>query len=179
MAALPFLSFRKLRIESLPVVMSGVRMGERALQVGVSDAGLVGAIAAKVGLSGHAAVVVERQTDAEKAQRAGESSGALLEVAVAPLDSLPYDSAGFDVVVVHPAGLSQPLAGAAGFLGESFRVLRAGGRLVVIERSGRRQPAPGDAVAVLQALTAAGYKATRVLGEREGYRFVEGLKHQP
>jgi ubiquinone/menaquinone biosynthesis C-methylase UbiE len=179
MAPLPFLSFRKLRIESLPVVMSGVRMGERALQVGVSDVRLVGAIAAKVGLSGHAAVVVEQQADSEKAQRAGVSSGALIEVSVAPLDRLPYESASFDVVVVQPAGLSRPLADAEGFLGESFRVLRAGGRFVVIERSGRRQPAPGDAAKVLQALAAAGYKATRVLGEREGYRFVEGLKHQP
>ena len=37
---------RKSTLERLPVVMSGVRMGERALQIGVDDSDLVGAIAA-------------------------------------------------------------------------------------------------------------------------------------
>ena len=49
---------RKSTLERLPLVMAGARMGERALQIGVDDASLTGAIAAKVGLSGHAAVVV-------------------------------------------------------------------------------------------------------------------------
>ena len=66
-------------------------------------------------------------------------------------------------------------------------MLRAGGRIVVIE-AGRRgglagllRPAPdesgyqasGGAVA---ALTTAGFRAARLLAEREGYRFTEAMK---
>ena len=175
---------RKASLERLPVVMCGVRMGERALQIGVADVSFVGEIAAKVGLSGHAAVAVADERDAEKARRSAAGAGALVDVIVAPLDALPLPVDGFDVVVIHPAGLAQPLAAAAGMLREAYRVLRAGGRLVIIEGGGLgfagrvRGPAPADAAATLGALTAARFKATRVLAEREGYRFIEGLKHQ-
>ena len=176
---------RKSSLERLPVVMSSVRMGERALQIGVADASLVGAIAAKVGLSGHAAVAVEHERDAEKARRAAAGAGVLADVTVAPFDALPFPADGFDVVVLHLGGLARPLSASAGLVSEAYRVLRAGGRLVVIEGGGTgfagrvRGPAPADANATLGALNAAGFKATRVLAEREGYRFIEGLKHQP
>lgn len=163
--------------------MSGVRMGERALQVGVADASLVGAIAAKVGLSGHAAVVVDQESDAEHARRAGTGSGALIDVSVAPFDGLPYASDSFDVIVVHSGRFAQPIAASGGIIREAFRVVRAGGRLVIIEGRGtgfagrRLSPAPGDAAPILSALNDAGFRTTRVLAEREGYRFIEGLKH--
>ena len=54
---------RKSTLERLPVAMTGVRMGERALQLGIEDPSLVGAIAAKVGLSGHAVIVVRDERD--------------------------------------------------------------------------------------------------------------------
>ena len=174
---------RKSSLERLPVVMSGVRMGERALQIGIADPSLVGAIAAKVGLSGHAAVAVGQDSDAEKARQAGSGFGALIDVSVAPLDALPYPADSFDVIVVHPGGLPQPLAASMNMIREAFRVVRAGGRLVIIEGSGtgfagrRRSPAPGDAAPILAALNDAGFRSTRVLADREGYRFIEGLKH--
>ncbi len=40
---------RKSNLVRLPVVMSGVKMGERVLQIGIDDPSLAGAIAAKVG----------------------------------------------------------------------------------------------------------------------------------
>jgi hypothetical protein len=61
-------------------------------------------------------------------------------------------------------------------------VLRAGGRLVIIEGSGTglmtrlRSPARVDTAGTLGALDAAGFTATRLLAEREGYAFLEGLK---
>ena len=61
---------RKSKLERLPIVMSGVRTGERVLQIGVDDASLVGAIAAKVGLSGHAAIVVATERAAAAARAA-------------------------------------------------------------------------------------------------------------
>src|SRR5262245_54093595 len=101
---------RKSSLERLPVVMSGVRMGERALQIGVDDPTLVGSIAAKVGLSGHAAIVVGQERHAATARAAAAKSGALADVQVASLDALPFDDKAFDVVVVHAAGLD-PLGG--------------------------------------------------------------------
>ena len=56
-------------------------MGERALQIGVDDSDLVGAIAAKVGLSGHAAVVVSEERHADKVRGAARA-GALVDVQV-------------------------------------------------------------------------------------------------
>lgn len=175
---------RKPSLERLPVAMSSVRMGERALQIGVGDASLIGAIAAKVGLSGHAAVAVADERDAEKARRSAAAAGTLVDVTVAPLDALPFPAGGFDVIVIHPAGLAQPLGADAGLVREAYRVLRSGGRLIIIEGGGlgfagrARGPAPADATATLGALNAAGFKATRVLAEREGYQFIEGMKHQ-
>ena len=54
--------------EPLPVTMSGVRMGERVLQIGVDDPAVAGALAAKVGLSGNAAIAVADERVAARAQ---------------------------------------------------------------------------------------------------------------
>ena len=175
---------RKSTLERLPVVMSGVRMGERALQIGVDDSDLVGAIAAKVGLSGHAAVVVSEERHADKVRGAAARAGALVDVQVTPLDALPFADDGFDVIVLHAAGLKPPdQAGdqSVSILREALRVLRGGGRLVIIEGSGsglmtRLRPAHVDTASTLSALEAAGFTSSRLLAEREGYAFLEGLK---
>ena len=54
-------------MEPLPVTMSAVRMGERVLQIGVDDPTIASAIAAKVGLSGNAAIAVTDERDAARA----------------------------------------------------------------------------------------------------------------
>jgi SAM-dependent methyltransferase len=173
---------RKANLERLPVAMSGVRMGERALQIGVDDASLVGAIAAKVGLSGHAAVVVTDDRQAARARAGAAAAGALADVHTTQT-TLPYEDDAFDVVVVHAAAVAHAFAhqGAA-LLSDSRRVLRAGGRIVVIEGRGRgwmrrvRPAALAELAAVLQALASAGFRGARLLAEREGYRFVEAVK---
>jgi ubiquinone/menaquinone biosynthesis C-methylase UbiE len=178
---------RKPNMEPLPVAMSGVRMGERALQIGIGDPSLAGAIAAKVGLSGHAAVAVDNDRAAERARAAAATAGVLVDVQVTPLDSLPFTGDSFDAIILHAGadGLP-PLEGSPGvaMLRESQRVLRAGGRIVILERGPRRgvgawfrsrQPPPHPGAAA-DALGAAGFRAARPLAEREGYRFTEGLK---
>ncbi len=156
--------------EQLPITMSGVRMGERVLQIGIDDPSLVGAIAAKVGLSGHAAVAVGDEAAAASARSAAEKAGALVDLQVAPLHTLPFADDSFDVIVVHAKSgwlTSLDDAGRQAVLREAYRVLRGGGRLVAIE---------GSAGSTIDALQLAGFKATRVLAERDGYRFTEGLK---
>jgi SAM-dependent methyltransferase len=102
---------------------------------------------------------------------------------VAPLDALPFADDAFDVVVLHAAGLKPDQAGnqSVSILRDALRVLRGGGRLVIIEGSGsglmtRLRPARVDTASTLSALDAAGFTATRLLAEREGYAFLEGLK---
>ena len=177
---------RKSSLERLPVAMSGVRMGERALQIGVDDRSLAGAIAAKVGLSGHAAFAVTNESKAAHARRAGEAAGVLVDVQTASLPALPFAAEAFDVVIVHAGDTSLPALGAAGgvpTLREAHRVLRSGGRLLIIEGGARGiagllRPRGRllDPAATVAALGTAGFRAARPLAEREGYRFTEGLK---
>ena len=186
-----FLRKSTTRRDPLPVTMSGVRMGERVLQVGAGDPRIVGAIAAKVGLSGHAAMAVADEPGAARARAAAAEAGGLADVHVTPADALPFPDGDFDALVVH--NMDQTLAGSdaaqhRATAAEWRRVLRAGGRIVVIERgtpSGlgallRTAPkadpayeAGGGTVAVLEN---GGFRPVRTLGDREGFRFVEGLK---
>jgi ubiquinone/menaquinone biosynthesis C-methylase UbiE len=177
--------------DPLAVAMSGVRLGERVLQVGVDDGPLVGRIAAKTGLSGSASAVVSDEKAAGVARAGAHHAGVLLEVAIASYGALPHEDASFDVVVVHStagllAGLTAPESGA--LLAECHRVLRPGGRIVTIEagtRSGMSallRPAPAaqqrydrDGGAT-DSLTRAGFRPVRLLGDREGLTFSEGVK---
>jgi SAM-dependent methyltransferase len=186
-----FLRKAKLDTEPLPIKMSGIRMGERLLQLGVDDPKLLAAMASKIGLSGSTSVVVSDDASAARARAGAAAAGALIDLHVTPIDRLPFADAAFDVVVVHGVGgLLRALATegrAASALSETRRVLRHGGRIIAIEagpRSGlgallrpyRPDPqyeASGGPTAALQS---AGFRPVRILWEREGYRFTEGLK---
>ena len=177
--------------DPLPVAMSGVRLGERVLQVGVDDARLVGQIAAKTGLSGEAACVVADAEQAARAKSGGDQAGVLIDIAVAAAGTVPHPDGAFDVAVVHSASamlarLDAPTRQA--LLREAARVLREGGRVIVIEPgtpTGLRsllktlpasQSSYDAAGGVLGDLRAAGFAPVRSLGDKEGLRFAEGLK---
>jgi ubiquinone/menaquinone biosynthesis C-methylase UbiE len=162
-------------------------MGERALQIAIDDPALAGAIAAKVGLSGTAAIAVADEAGAAKAREGAAKAGALVDIHVAPLQTLPYADSSFDAVVVHTMGgmlAAMDDSTRVATLREANRVLRSGGRVVIIEtgaRGGLRSliggGAPsGDAGVTVASLTTAGFRGSRVLAEREGYRFLEGMK---
>jgi SAM-dependent methyltransferase len=177
--------------DPLAVTMSGVRMGERLLQIGGVDAKLAAQLAAKPGISGHAAIVVTNERDVERARAAAAQSGALVDVQSAPISALPFGAGEFDVVVLHgAAGALAPLGVPArtNALSEVHRVLRAGGRIVALEPGAptglssllRTAPAvdpdyeaSGGTVAALEA---ARFKPVRLLADREGTRFIEGIR---
>jgi SAM-dependent methyltransferase len=172
--------------EPLAVSMSSVRVGERVLQIGMNDPDIARAIGEKVGITGLSTVVVPNET-AAACVRSGEGLSAA-DIRIEPLDRLPFDQDAYDVAIIHNAeGLLMSLEPAVrdGAIREWRRVLRPGGRVIVLDPGtptgiralfggrSRGSEASGQTVAALQA---AGFGAVRVLGDRQGYRFIEGLK---
>lgn len=172
------------KMDPLQVAMTGVRMGEKVLQIGCDDRALLSGIAAKVGLSGAAALAAFDDDTAARGRAVGASVGALIDVhAVLPGAAIPVDSDLFDMVVVDDtAGAFAGLADTArtGTLREAFRAVRGGGRVEVVEGLGggllRREVARPAGYDAARALETAGFKPVRLLAEKDGFRFVEGLK---
>ena len=165
-------------MDPLQVSMTGVRMGERFLQIGCDDRALLSGLAAKVGLSGTAAVATLDAESARRAAAVGVKVGALIDVRPIAGQELPFDSEQFDMIVVDDTrGAFAGLAGEprTSYLREVRRIVRAGGRIEVVEGIGGSitRAAGYDIVGDLEA---AGFKPVRALAERDGYRFVEGLK---
>jgi ubiquinone/menaquinone biosynthesis C-methylase UbiE len=175
--------------DPLAVTMTGVKLGDRFLAIGLGDPLLTAALAAKAGLTGRACAVDADPARVKDGAAAVEREGALVEAVHAPWSALPYEDGSFDVAVIRDVlatlpGEARTLAARA-----VLRALRPGGRVVVIESGGRggfvgsllnRTPgadpdyaAAGGAVA---ALTRAGFAAVRQLAEHEGHVFVEGIK---
>jgi len=177
--------------EPLVMAMSGVRMGERLLQIGVDDPAVLGALAAKVGISGHAAVLTLDERSAGRARKGIADAAALADVMVSTDGSLPFDADGFDVAIVHGVNPFMPTIAPevrSRLLSQLLHVIRRGGRVIVTEageRAGLKAmlaPAPkkderyeqtGGSVAALET---AGFRPVRLLADREGIRFIEGLK---
>jgi len=170
----------------LVVGMTGVKMGDRIAQIGCAHGGRLAAVAAKVGLSGRAVAVVPDQASAARAEKGAASEGVLVDIEIAAPTSLPLDDHAFDLVIVDDSGglFGQlPERERRDVVKEALRVLRPGGRVMVIGSvaagglaaligRGSQEP-PFDSK---PALEEGGFKFVRHLAEREGLRFVEGLK---
>ena len=133
-----FCAKRALAREPLAVTMSGVRLGERALQIGDGDARCDGPDCGKDRAHRNAAIVVPDEHAAARVRRAIDDVGALVDVRVVDQGMLPFDDAAFDVIVVHDvphtivstAGTRPRWMAAA----SAVALLRSGGRIVTIER---------------------------------------------
>ncbi len=170
---------------TLVVGMTGVKMGDRLAQVGCADASRLAAIASKVGLSGRAAVVVSDQQAGAKIDKAASRAGVLIEVTVATPTHLPLEDGAFDLAIIDDTGTSftnMTDAERSTTVCETVRILRPGGRVMVIgatPRTGlgaalsKQAPPSADPTPALQAN---GYRTVRVLAERDGYIFYEGMK---
>ena len=161
-------------MDPLQVSMTGVRMGERFLQIGCNDRALLGGLAEKVGLSGTAAVAASDDRQAKLAQSIGAKVGALIEIKnIAEGREWPFGESEFDMVVVDDTdngfgGAAQP----AEILRNALGTLRPGGRIEVVTPMEHKQ----GTFNFLDQLAASGFKPVRVLAERSGLRFVEGLR---
>jgi len=174
-------------MDPLQVAMTGVRMGERYLQVFCNDVTLTRGLAAKTGLSGVAALAAADESQAARARSAASKVGALIDIKVVQPPTLPWDAASFDMVVIDETGggfsaLSTPDRQA--LLHAVKQTLRDGGRVEIIERiGGGLFGGPPHAPAAYSSdgggegvLRLAGFNPVRTLAERDGFRFIEGLK---
>ena len=180
----PFL--RKNDPHMLAVGMTSVKMGDQIAQIGCADGGRLGAIAVKVGLSGRAAAVMPDEASATRARKGAAQAGVLVDVDVAPPTRLPLEDNVFDLVIVDDTGGLLATLGPEDrvmAIREALRVLRPGGRVMVIGAVPRgglgalfTRAQSGPAFDPKPSLEADGFKFVRHLAEREGLRFVEGLK---
>ena len=163
-------------MDPLHVSMTGVRMGERFLQIGCYDTSLLAGLAAKVGLSGTAAVAAIDADDAKRARAAGAKAGALIETYdIERGRAWPIDEGQFDMIVVDDttdgfAGLD--VSARQYCLRNALRAVRPGGRIELVARL-KSEASDYDP---LSELSAAGFKPVRVLAERDRFRFLEGLR---
>ena len=175
--------FRLSTLEDLPVSIAGIKLGDRVLMIGCGDPSLVARLAVKTGLTGRAAALDEQEARTARAAEVATREGALVETITAPWTALPLDEGAFDVTIVRDVLASLPGGLTSGLLGEVRRVLRPGGRCLVIESVPRgglagllsRRPAD-PAYAATRALDAAGFRAVRTVAERDRLLFVEGVK---
>lgn len=179
--------FRKTEAEPLAVTMAGVKLGNRVLFVGMRDPSFIATLATRTGLTGRACAF---EADRDRATRGAaeiERAGALVESTGAPWGMLPYEAGSFDVAVARDVLMTLPVDARARCLVEVLRVLRPGGRLVVIEPVPRqgfgalfgRATFDADYISsggALAAMQRAGFAGARVLAERDGVVYVEGGK---
>lgn len=183
--------FRKLkRVEDLRVLMTGLELGNRVLQIGHADPRLIALLAAKVGVGGQASALVTDDAAATTITSAAKARGVLVDVKVGSLRTPLFAQGWFDVVVIPELiGAMRPHE-RVGTLQGARQVLRVGGRCLVIETAPRgglgalfsarsvdpHYRAQGGADA---ALRAEGFKPVRMLAERDGLLFTEGAKPDP
>jgi ubiquinone/menaquinone biosynthesis C-methylase UbiE len=148
--------------------MVGTRLGDRVLVVGGGDGKLVAAVGQPTGLTGRVTAVEVDAVIANKVELTATSAGVLVEVLATSYERLPFEDAAFDVAVVpmppSPDGLGLLLT-------DLWRVVRAGGRAMVIARS-----ALPPTEQVLAALQHAGFRAGRLLSHRDGLAFYESSR---
>jgi SAM-dependent methyltransferase len=174
---------------TLALAMVGIRMGERQLLVG-DDAALFAQLASKGGLTGQVVVVVGSEDAAARIEAAASALGVLVEdIRRAALPGLPVQDGTFDVAVVNagPSFLALTPAERDSLAVALHRALRTNGRLIVIEGQPprllglkRAQPAGLEAFHAAggaeRLLEGVGFRPVRLLANREGQRFTEGIK---
>lgn len=177
---------KKVATEPLAVAMTGVTLGNRVVVVGATDPALIAALAIKAGLTGRTCVVDADAARLAETARAVEREGGLVEPSTAPLTTLPYEAGAFDVAVLRDVLGEAAPATRQTIVAEVERVLRPGGRCIVIDTSARggfggwlAKPVSAEYFAAGGAppiLTAVGFAAVRTLAERERMAFTEGVK---
>jgi len=166
------------------VAMLGVKGSDRVLFCGAGEPALAGAVGVITSLNGQT-TVVDRRTGADtQVAAAAAAAGGLVDFEDAPLTLLPFDTDHWDVAVIVD-DLRALEGEAAQALSEAIRVVRPGGRIVLLNRVSRpglfglvrgAEASAEPAEKIVATLTAAGLRAARLLAEVEGVRYFEAVK---
>ena len=184
---MPFMRQGRGGPRDLEVSMVGLRLGASVLQLGGRDPILIAQLARVAGISGTAIAVVETEDEASAVQRAAEQAGVLIDIRTASLSAVPCDAESVDVVVVPLLLGTLRMNQRVLCLQQALRVLRPGGRIIVIEAAPRGglgaifSQRTLDRTFVMNggakgALDAEGFRAIRLLAEREGKQFFEAAR---
>ena len=170
--------------DPLIVAMSGARLGQRMLVVPGSDLQVLVDVAAKVGLTGRAVALVAGAGARQRVQDRTTAQGVLVETESLTLP-FPLPEAEFDVAIVDDRAPRLDAHSTTGLLPELVRVVRPGGRLLVLVPAPSSplaglfgaEPAAPDVSKLLGSLGRSGFTAARLLGVRQGTAFVEAVRH--
>lgn len=155
------------------VSMTGVKLGERLLVIGLADTRLLPTLGAKVGLTGRACGTDASPDVASRAARYAEKEGVLVEVHPAPLGELPFEPGTFDIAVVRATAALAAESDLRLALQAAASALREGGRCELVADT---RPDGGSSLVAL--LGDAGYRGGRVLTDRGGLLYVEAVKRR-
>lgn len=167
----------------LIVSMTGLRLGDSVLFLGCHDPKAIAQVAVKPGLSGRACAVDDDGERVLAAGTAAQAEGALLETEVAPFGALPFAADTFDAVIAIRLVGHLDSGGRAAAFREALRVVRPGGRCVVVEAGGSRgfaglfsRGASISAAEIEAVLQEGGFRGVRTLAERDKLLFLEGAR---
>jgi ubiquinone/menaquinone biosynthesis C-methylase UbiE len=165
------------------LAMVGARAGDRVLVVGAGDAALPAELARVTGLNGETRVADHATGADSRVRTAAARAGTLVEFSPVPPTALALDANSVDIVILNRCLARPDVADPAAAAAEALRVVKPGGRLIVVEGPQRRGPfglarggpaAPaGDVLALIER---AGGRAGRLLAEAEGVTYFEALK---
>lgn len=169
--------------EPLIVSMASLRLGHAVLFLGCDDPKSIATLSIKPGLTGRACAVDPDPAKVAAAVAAAQAEGALLEGETASFTELPFGAETFDVVVCIRLFARLDETTSRPTFSQALRVLRPGGRCVVIEGGASKgfagffasSPA-ASADTVERALQDAGFRGARTLAERDRTLFVEGAR---
>ena len=177
--------FRKgLSPHQTALAMIGAKPAHHVAIIGARDPGLAAEVALVTGLNGQTTVIDDEEGAAERVAISAQRAGALVEFERAATSALRLASGSQDIAVVMARLGALPDMQRKNVVDEALRVLRPGGRVIVIEGAkragllgGAADKAPRlPADEVLALLDRRDARARRQLADVDGVAFYEARR---